>query len=145
MTNSDSELDHDLDDILDEFGDGEDISNNENKDFNKVIEDALNNLNLQGDSGDDADADLDGILDSVMGELLSKEVLYEPLKELSVKYPEFLSQNKDKLSDDSYTKYSEQHAAIKQVLDLFDGDSDEKSEILNKMTKVGAVYPRDHH
>lgn len=76
--------DDEFDGILDEF---DNVDKEEQGDFNKAIQDTLNNLNLNdsNDNVNDDDDNLNDILESVMGELISKDVLYEPLKELSSK------------------------------------------------------------
>jgi len=42
---------------------------------------AFGSLNVNGDGG----KDVEGVLESLMGQLMSKEILYEPLKELHQK------------------------------------------------------------
>lgn len=42
--------------------------------------------------------DMSGLLESMMQQLLSKEVLYQPLSEMGAKYPTWLEANKDSLS-----------------------------------------------
>lgn len=72
---------------------------------------------MGGGDGDDATAGLgdgsleglDGafndIVSSMMDTLMSKEVLYDPLKELANKYPSFLQENKDKIPANDYQRY----------------------------------------
>ncbi|TIA91213.1 hypothetical protein E3P81_02111 [Wallemia ichthyophaga] len=136
-----------FDGILDEFEDKEGGSQG---DFNKAIQDTLNNLNLNdsNDATDESDENLDEILESVMGELLSKDVLYEPLKELSSKYPEYLEQNKPpKLKHEDFENYSKQFGYVKDILKVFDNDgkdgkdsndskATDKSNVLDLMTKI---------
>jgi len=52
---------------------------------------SLGDLGL-GEGGDENDSELAGFLENMMGQLMSKEVLYEPLKELAegVSHPSFL-------------------------------------------------------
>jgi hypothetical protein len=44
-------------------------------------------MNFNGEGGDD----VQGVLESLMGQLMSKEVLYEPLKELHQKVESLLN------------------------------------------------------
>lgn len=85
--------DDEFDGILDEF----DNKNTEDKNnFDSVINQTLESLSLnQNNENDDDDDDdnLDSILESVMTELLSKDILYEPLKELSNKVCTLFEQN----------------------------------------------------
>ncbi|EIM21235.1 Pex19 protein, partial [Wallemia mellicola CBS 633.66] len=76
---------------------------------------------------DDDDDNLDSILESVMTELLSKDILYEPLKELSTKYPDYLDNNKPpKLSQEDYDNFKKQHGYVNDVLAIFESDSPNK-------------------
>ena len=51
---------------------------------------------------------------------MSKEVLYEPLKELYQHYPNWLETNKNILSKDEYKKREQQCSVVKQIIDEFD-------------------------
>lgn len=54
---------------------------------NSEMESLLAELGKMGEGGE-GDEDLQGILESMMSQLMSKEVLYEPLKELHDKVSE---------------------------------------------------------
>ena len=41
--------------------------------------------------------DFDSVMNSMMKQLLSKEIMYEPVKEITEKYPEWLAENERKL------------------------------------------------
>ena len=45
------------------------------------------------------------VVDGMMKQLLSKEFMYEPMKDISERFPKWLAQNKDKLSSDDYEKW----------------------------------------
>ncbi|KAJ1725112.1 Peroxisome chaperone and import receptor [Coemansia erecta] len=86
-----------------------------------MMDDLLRQMDDMGD-----DAQLDSLVDDVIGQLMSKEVLNQPLKDLDDAYPDYLQKNKDKLSKADYERYEKQHSYIKQILALFDeksGDS----------------------
>ncbi|TIC25890.1 hypothetical protein E3Q12_00781 [Wallemia mellicola] len=72
-----------------------------------------------------------------MTELLSKDILYEPLKELSTKYPDYLDNNKPpKLSQEDYDNFKKQHGYVNDVLAIFESDSPNKDSVLDLMTKI---------
>ncbi|KIJ48634.1 hypothetical protein M422DRAFT_247488 [Sphaerobolus stellatus SS14] len=50
----------------------------------------LGDLNLDDAEGEEG---LDSMLESMMSQLMSKEILYDPLKELDTKYPEYLEEH----------------------------------------------------
>lgn len=85
--------------------------------------DALAQL-LQGLQGDAEDGPglggLDGILGNLLNELASKDVLYEPLKELHTNYPAWLTENASKLSDDERVRFEKQKGIVEAVVLKFE-------------------------
>jgi peroxin-19 len=90
--------------------------------------------------GDGADGGgLDNVLASLMGQLVSKDVLYEPLQDLTKKYPEWLSTNRNKIDKGLYEKYELQYSYCKQIVACFDKDADAPvADLLQKMQECGA-------
>lgn len=72
--------------------------------------------------------DMSGLLESMMQQLLSKEVLYQPLSEMGAKYPTWLEANKDSLSTKDLDRWECQFAVnrsfsrLMQHLPLLCGD-----------------------
>ncbi|ORX66853.1 hypothetical protein DL89DRAFT_214066, partial [Linderina pennispora] len=66
------------------------------------------------------DTQLDSLVDDVIGQLMSKDMLYQPLKDLDVEYPKYLEKNKDTLSKEDCERYEKQHGYVKQILEMFD-------------------------
>ncbi|KAH9965350.1 Pex19 protein, partial [Russula dissimulans] len=90
---------------------------------------------------------LQGFLESVMGQLMSKEVLYEPLKELNDKFPSYLASNRDQLSPSDLERYQAQYACASEIIALFEGagfqDDDPEmtvriTALMSKMQEHGA-------
>lgn len=131
--------------------------------FQKSLREATERLHksdaeLQADSqpGDDElaallesgdDSELQKLLEGMMGQLMSKEVLYEPLKELNDKFPSYLASNRDKLSASDLARYEAQQACASQIIDVFNdtGYRDDNPEmttkiiaLMNKMQEHGA-------
>jgi peroxin-19 len=46
----------------------------------------------------------DEMIDGMMQQLLAKDLMYEPIKEVTAKFPKWLEDNKESLSDDEYHK-----------------------------------------
>jgi len=96
-----------------------------------------------GDAG--ADDDLHGILEGMMGQLMSKDVLYEPLKELHDKFPEYMKDNEKKLKNSDKTRYESQIVTIAKILTVFedptysDEDSQKSTEIVSLMSEMQAL------
>jgi peroxin-19 len=90
----------------------------------------LNDLDVpsSGSGNDDDDEpanekeeeELRGMLELMMDSLMSKEVLYEPLKELGEKYPSYLHQNAASLSPDEKANYETQLGYITRILAIFE-------------------------
>lgn len=53
--------------------------------------------------GDDVNAD--ALIDGMMEQLLSKELMYEPIKKVTEKFPDWLEENKGKLPEAEYEQY----------------------------------------
>jgi len=119
-----------------------------------VPEDPLESLLAQmGDlplNTEEGEAGLQKLLEGMMGELMSKEVLFEPLKELDEKFPEYLSKNEATLSSDDSERYKSQQAIVKRVVEIFEAPnySDDNIEstaeilqLMNEMQSLGTPPP----
>ncbi|KAI8071364.1 Pex19 protein [Gongronella butleri] len=86
--------------------------------------------------------DFENVLEGMMSQLMSKEMLYEPMKELAEKYPEWLASNKEKTDKEEYAKYEQQFDMCKQIVAAYEAPGfDEKSDdqakhIMDLMTKM---------
>ncbi|KAF8126152.1 Pex19 protein, partial [Boletus edulis] len=95
---------------------------------------------LGGLSGDDVESEdqLQGVLEEMMGQLMSKQVLYEPLKELYEKFPGYLTEHASTISPEDKTRYEAQISCIKQLIDEFKADtfSDEDATSRGKIVEL---------
>lgn len=86
--------------------------------------------------------EFEGVLEGMMSQLMSKELLYEPMKDLSQKYPTWLKENKDTASKADLDKYTQQQIICQKIVDKYEApDFDEKNEaqgkqIMDLMTKM---------
>ncbi|KAG1142785.1 hypothetical protein G6F37_007284 [Rhizopus arrhizus] len=86
--------------------------------------------------------EFEGVLEGMMSQLMSKELLYEPMKDLAQKYPEWLENNKDKVKTEDYDKYRQQQTICQQIVAVYEApDFDEKNEaqakkVTDLMTKM---------
>jgi peroxin-19 len=55
------------------------------------------------------------LVDSLMQSLLSKDVLYEPMREIGAMYPAWLAANRARLGRDELARYERQYSYIQQV------------------------------
>lgn len=90
----------------------------------KVIE----GLGLDGLGSDDPENGFMASMQGMMRSVLSKDILYPSLKEISCKYPSWLSENKAKISESEYQRYSKQHECMAQVCIEFESERPNDTE-----------------
>jgi len=90
--------------------------------------------------------DFQNMLEGMMSQLMSKDLLYEPMKDLASKYPEWLEKNKDSTPPADLEKYRKQYDYVKQIVAKYDDPNfDEKDEkqagevvdLMQKMQELG--------
>lgn len=69
------------------------------------------------------DAELDGVLQGFMDELMSKDMLEEPLRQLDQAYPGYLAAHAATLPPDELARYRRQHEAVRGIVDVFSSPS----------------------
>ncbi len=100
-----------------------------------LLADLLRSLDT-GEGGDSADdGELSKMFLGMMEQLTNKEMLYEPMKELSTKFPEWLAENKPsaskkKISQNDYERYTRQEVIVQDIVRKFEekGYSDEDAK-----------------
>ena len=85
-----------------------------------------------GDGGDPSSGggilpDIMPMITQMMQNLLSKDILYPALKDLTNKYPGWLESNKESLSDKDLERYARQLDLMRNVCYEFEGESEEDS------------------
>lgn len=71
-----------------------------------------------------------------MRQLLSKEVLYEPMKEIGERYPEWLESNKSELSKEDLARYTRQHEFIKQLCQVYETTPNDFQRVVDLMQNM---------
>ena len=113
---------------------------------------------LEGLGGDD---DLGGLLDGMMAQLMTKEVLEEPMSELASKvssrrfilykrdgtqmqYPDYLANPPEGVSPSDLEKYRKQHILVSQIVSTFkksdytdEKDGKEVARLVGEMQDLG--------
>ncbi|RPD56534.1 Pex19-domain-containing protein [Lentinus tigrinus ALCF2SS1-7] len=86
------------------------------------LEDIFSRLRGDMDS-EESEEELKGILETMMSQLMSKDVLYEPLKELHDKFPSYMKDNDATLSAEDKTRYVSQAKVVAQIVATFEDPS----------------------
>ncbi|XP_039141725.1 peroxisome biogenesis protein 19-2-like [Dioscorea cayenensis subsp. rotundata] len=80
--------------------------------------------------------DMESIMDTVMQQLLSKDILHEPMKEIGERYPKWLEEHKDGLSKEEYGRYHQQYELILKLNEAFEHEPDNFNNIVDLMQKM---------
>ncbi|KAL3643033.1 hypothetical protein CASFOL_013848 [Castilleja foliolosa] len=96
-----------------------------------MIEDWVKHFEELADS-----QDMESIVETMMQQLLSKEILHEPMKEIGERYPLWLEENKPKLKDEEYSKYFQQYELIKDLNQVYENEPDNFNKIVELMQKM---------
>jgi peroxin-19 len=94
--------------------------------------------------GGGSEEDFSKMLLGMMEQLTNKEILYEPMKELDNKFPDWMKNNGDKTPEADMKRYREQQRLVREIVARFElpGYSDEdvpsREYILERMQKVSS-------
>ncbi|KAG9528685.1 Pex19-domain-containing protein, partial [Aureobasidium melanogenum] len=95
---------------------------------------------MDGDQGD-----FNSMLMGMMEQLVNKDILYEPMKELHDNFPDWLEKNKDSTSKQDLERYKTQQAVVKDIVDRFekknfsDDNKEDREYIVDKMQQMQAA------
>ncbi|KAH7043846.1 peroxin [Macrophomina phaseolina] len=100
-----------------------------------------------GEGGADfgSDEDFSKMLMGMMEQLTNKEILYEPMKELYDKFPDWLAKNREKTDKADLERYEEQQRCVKDIVERFerpqysDDSSADREFIVERMQKMQAA------
>ncbi|OIV94067.1 hypothetical protein TanjilG_05447 [Lupinus angustifolius] len=84
--------------------------------------------------------DMESIVETMMQQLLSKEILHEPMKEIGERYPKWLEEHKITLSKEEYDRYSKQYELIRNLNEVYEkdpGNFNKVVELMHKMQECG--------
>ena len=90
------------------------------------------------------DPALDGLLDNLVGQLLSKDVMLEPMQHLHAEFPRYLAAHAEKLRPDDLARYRKQQEAVAAILRAYETEPDNAdriAELMQQMQAYGAPPP----
>lgn len=79
---------------------------------------------------------MDSIVETMMQQLLSREILHEPMKEIGERYPKWLEEHKSSLSKEEYDRYSKQYELIQNLNEVYEKDAGNFNKIFELMQKM---------
>lgn len=93
--------------------------------------------------GGGGEEDFNSMLMSMMTQLVNKDILYEPMKELDTKFPAWMEKNKDGgVKKEDLARYREQERLVREIVLRFerkeysDDNEDDREYIVERMQKV---------
>lgn len=99
-------------------------------------EDMLTQLLSGLGGGEGGNLDMSKLLVDMLEQLSSKEVLYEPIKDLNTKFPEYLKEKKGSIPEAEHANYTKQYEITEEIIKLFESptyndDDKEQREKVN--------------
>lgn len=80
--------------------------------------------------------DMESVVETMMQQLLSKEILHEPMKEIGERYPKWLEDHKASLSAEEYERYSNQYELINKLNEVYEREPSNFNKIVELMQKM---------
>jgi len=128
-------------------------------DFDKTLEDMAKNLHLTGENEDLPDLnqlseeqiskmmedlekdfqekpEMADMMEKIMGTFMSKDVMYDPMKEMKEKYPAWLEQHKSQLTTEQYSNYDRQYQCIKTICQVYETEPDNVQKVVSLMQQM---------
>lgn len=97
----------------------------------KLLEEMMKGMGGAGGldgGGDVSEEQAAGLISQMMENLMTKDVLYPSLQEVSKEYPIWLAENKSKISADQYANYTSQFELMKKMCAAYEDDAKSSSE-----------------
>ncbi|KAK1584867.1 Pex19 protein family-domain-containing protein [Colletotrichum navitas] len=97
------------------------------------------------EGGGSSEEEFSKMLMGMMEQLTNKEILYEPMKELNDKFPEWFEKNRDKTPAEDLKRYEEQQGYVKEIVAKFeektyaDANAADREYIVERMQKMQAA------
>ncbi|CAL5228334.1 g11443 [Coccomyxa viridis] len=86
----------------------------------------------------DADGSFASLADTIMQQLLSKDVLYQPMKDIGAKYPGWLAAHRDSLPAGEVQRYEAQYRFIQQICALYEEEANDFGRLFTLIQEMQA-------
>ena len=101
-------------------------------------------MNGGSNGGEDQEEVVGQVVDGMMKQLLSKEFMYEPMKDICDEFPQWLAENKSKLDEKDYQKYGTQYQYFQRIVHIYENDPDNVdrlTELMHDIQEYGQPPP----
>ncbi|KAL8024685.1 putative pex19 protein [Plasmopara halstedii] len=85
-------------------------------------------------------SDFQELVDGMMQQLLSKDVMYDPMKQICERYPEWLADKEMLLEKKDYERYGKQYQYFQRIVATYESEPDNfarLSELMQEMQETG--------
>lgn len=83
------------------------------------------------------DSAMDGLFDTLVGQLLSKDVMLEPMQHLHAEFPKYLEANSASLSPADQQRYRKQQELVGRILDIYEKAPEDTDSVAALMQVSG--------
>ena len=80
--------------------------------------------------------DSNDVVDGVMKQLLDKDLMYEPMKEVCSRFPKWLAENKEELDDKEYERYGTQYRYFQKIVRAYETEPDNFARLMELMQDI---------
>lgn len=107
-----------------------------------ILAEMMKAMQASGMDGEGGEEDFSKMLLGMMEQLTNKDILYEPMKELDDKFPEWMEKNKGKVKEDDMKRYEEQQVYVREIVGRFelktykDENTADREYIVERMQKA---------
>jgi len=106
------------------------------KEMAKEWEASINN----GQGGEAGEEMMGQVVDGMMKQLLSREFMYEPMKDICDQFPQWLAENKSKITKEEYERYGKQYQYFQRIVHVYEHDPENTarlSELMHDIQEYG--------
>lgn len=83
--------------------------------------------------------DFQSIVDNMMKQMLSKEIMYVPMKQIAERFPEWLADNEGKLSAEEYENYGKQYQFFQRIVAVYETEPDNFPKLVRSYCRESYV------
>ncbi|GLD93492.1 hypothetical protein PINS_up002084 [Pythium insidiosum] len=101
----------------------------------EMMEEMLRKFETMGEKSDFQD-----LVDGMMQQLLSKDVMYDPMKQICERYPSWLAEKQPLLPAEDYERYGKQYQYFQRIIAVYESEPDnfaKLSELMQAMQETG--------